>query len=221
MPLLGGGARGALHGEEGRKAQDHAPPGADAATTREALVDALAILAIVVSVGAILLGFVFYQMQKQQGERIAMAVMSTVDQLYRRTSGPGLFEDPLEYGVDPDPVNVGLSPKFLRPNEITELLIDAALWQDILGVPQIEFVVERPSGRRDTVVRQLIAKNGSFHLRLPYPSESFEGSTSDPGRYHVAWNAADTYSLLTPRTGATETRSEHLGAGSDSFYVLP
>lgn len=176
----------------------------------------LSILAIVLSTGAIMFGVLFYHMQTRQGERIAISVMSTVDQIYRRMTGPGMFEE--DYGVDPDMVDVHLSRTFLRRNEDTVLLVEAKFWQPLTGVAEIEVVVERPSGRRDSVARTL-ADDGD--LRLTYPSESFDGSTSEPGRYHIAWRAADSYELVTPSTGAREHRAEPLGSGSTSFYVLP
>lgn len=60
---------------------------------------ALAVIAIVVSVVAIVVSLVairfavvFFKRQTEQGERIGMSVMSTVDQIYRKMRDGGAEE---------------------------------------------------------------------------------------------------------------------------------
>jgi hypothetical protein len=174
----------------------------------EILAIAVSIVAIVVSVGAFLL-------QKWQGERIAVSVMNTVDQIYRRLKGT----DPDDY-LPEDIVSSSVSDRHIRRGTEVGLGLGRYLSRSVMGGLEARCIVEDPSGCRAEVVRAVELSNGyygGFDLQVAYPRE-FEGaSTSEPGRYHIWWYLRDKWVLI---EGDQKTSgSTNFGGVEDAFTV--
>lgn len=155
--------------------------------------------------------------QREQGERIAVSLISTVDQIYRRLRG----EEPTELVKYPpeDILTPGVSDKFVRAGKDVELRLSGYLSTSLIGSLNVLSVVESPSGRRSRVTRVLGLGASSFDLRLRYPNDFDDGHTVDLGRYHIWWHLSDQW---TERTGANEVaRSQDVGWCEDAFSVIP
>jgi hypothetical protein len=182
------------------------------------LILVLTIIAIILAVAAICFAVAFYIAQKRQGERIAISVMSTVDQIYRHIRRPEA-EDYVEESMG---INARTSPRFIRSGGHTRLYLDGWSLDAFHGIVRIRCSVEGPSGHRDWLMKQLaVSRESSFQFGVDYPSADLEGSTGEPGRYHVSWHATHSYELVSTATGERKRYSEEIGSVEDSFYVLP
>ena len=175
----------------------------------------LGVVAIFVSIGA-------FCLQKKQGERIAMSVIGTVDQIYRHIRGP----DPAVVLGDSDiDLRAICSPSRMKANERTELSLEGSFASAPSDPVSITCEVERPTDKRGRVVKDRIhreasVKGRSLGLQVVYPSDEFHGSTSEPGRYHVRWRVAACYVAVKRGTGK-EWREEVERTVEDSFAVMP
>jgi len=177
-------------------------------------------VAILLSGITILVAVLFHVWQKRQGERIAVSVISTTDQIYRRLRDRDFNESVEEADMDGhDVFRASCSPRWIRASEQTTLSLD---WQ--VENPQSEFaevtcVVDRPLGEQDKMSKLLTTED--LVQRLAYPSDDFRGSTSEPGRYHVRWRGRLYWLVEEDATGIERRQDCWLGSAEDSFGVLP
>jgi len=188
----------------------------------EVLAIALGGLAIVVSAIAIAFEVAFYRWQRTQGKRIGMSVISTVDQIYRRIRvaiEAGSGESTEEEGdSEYDGLHASCTPRFINAGDRMILGLSC---DEESEFAQITCVVERPSGKEDRITKELTLKGQPLALRLPYPSSDFQGSTSEPGRYHVRWRATGYQLVVEVATGEERRHDCWRGSIEDAFGVLP
>ena len=190
--------------------------------------DGLAVAAIALSFFTIFLGVLFYKWQTRQGKRIGMSVINTMDQVYRQTrrghlAGSVQEEEEVqeeENGGEFGTLSVGSSPRLVDAGRRTTLRLDCYIEGMPSELVEVTCVVERPSGERDKVSKKLVVKGQSFALQIGYPSDDLQGSTSDPGRYHVRWDAV-AYWLVEVEAGKQRRQDCWRGSVVDSFGVLP
>ena len=228
MPLLAN-ARGRELGwghEAGRQILSHIvnelPDLLDAweVMSLEAVAFALGIVSIALAIVTILLAVRLYKLQTKQGRRIAVSVISTTDQIYRRLRDRGFGQSVEEVDMDEhDVFRASCSPRWMKAGEQTTLSLDWHVENPPSDFAEITCVVDRPSGEQDKVSRLLTAED--LVRRLAYPSDDFPGSTSEPGRYHVRWRGRLYWLVEEDATGKERQQDCWLGSAEDSFGVLP
>ena len=179
----------------------------------------LSFLALVLSLVAIGIAVRFYFLEKEQGERLGLSVISTVDQIYRQIRDRDVDES--EEDLDYEYVASRSQPQFIRRNEDVALTLQMVVWDPSDGHLETyaECIVERPSRVRDRI-KHVVDLSAKEYIAV-YPGDFPEGSTDDPGRYHVRWRLTQEYKLVTPSTGHEEHRVDRLGSSEDSFGVMP
>ena len=161
----------------------------------EAAALAVSIVALVVSIGAIV-------WQARQGQRIGMSVISTVDQIYRALT----HLDETQYDADVWPT---VSKKYIKRGGELDLRL-RAMSSDLPF--KVKCQVEPPSRKPVSFVGDHRPRNGMIDFRVTYPRDFQAASTSEPGRYHVWWYVREDWE------GAPPGFQPH---GQDSFGVLP
>jgi len=174
---------------------------------------ALGIVAIFVSIGA-------FWLQKKQGKRIAVSVISTVDQIYRRLRARvGVSEDGDEDYAPDDILASEASPKWPKRGQAVTLRLSGYVSSSPMGAIEVRCIVEEPSGKMaDKLLNERLGY-GRFDLQVVYPREFVSGSTSEPGRYHISWHLDDKW--VVEEGDKQVPGSQRLCRVEDSFAVMP
>jgi len=170
--------------------------------------DWLSAAALIAALLAIGVTMSVYLLQTKEARRTALAIFSTIEQIYER---PALRREAEELAVDvgADIWRCDASPKYIESGAQVEIHLVA----DIGHTPnycELECMVEN-------------LKSGAISLRVPIDSGKFshdvsvkypadfpsDASSSNAGRYDITWYAYDAFD-----------RERHK-VETDSFFVLP
>jgi hypothetical protein len=183
---------------------------------------ALEVIALLVSTGALIVSIGAIVWQSKQGERIGVSVISTVDQIYRHLKTGQRHDESLDELLD-ESLDVEwfaeVSAKYVKRGGRVNLSIEGWPTAHIVGVPwEIRCVVEDALGRVLHVVKNVesnsIKTSDSVECEAVFPDEFDDGSTNDPGRYHVWWQGREAVEME-GRRPSWRLLAEH------SFGVLP